>query len=254
MPHQPLRFGANLWNQYTDWPDFLDAARTVDHAGFDTLWTWDHLYPIVGSHEGPIYEGWLTLAAWAQATDRVRIGLMVGANTFRNPALVVKTVTTLDHMSGGRAILGIGAGWFERDYDEYGYEFGTAASRLRDLAGALPRIKDRLGRLNPPPVQQPLPLLIGGSGEKVTLKPVAQHATMWNAFGGPAEYQRKSRILDDWCAELGRDPAEIERTINLPPEAVARLDEYEAVGVQHVVFMLGHPFDLTPLQPAFERG
>ena len=105
----PVRLGALCWNQYADWPSLLEAGRRVDRLGYDSLWTWDHVYPIVGRHEGPMFEGWLTITAWAQATERVRIGLMVVANTFRNPALTAKMATTLDHISGGRAILGVGA-------------------------------------------------------------------------------------------------------------------------------------------------
>ncbi|MBA2631864.1 MAG: LLM class flavin-dependent oxidoreductase [Chloroflexi bacterium] len=100
-----IKLGANCWGQYSDWPSLRAAGIRADSLGYDSLWTWDHLYPIVGSHEGPIFEGWLTLAAWAEATERATIGLMVGANTFRNPALVAKLATTLDHISGGRAVL-----------------------------------------------------------------------------------------------------------------------------------------------------
>ncbi len=249
-----LKIGVQLHPQATTTGALRRAWRAADQAGADSIWVWDHFFPLYGDPDAAHFEAYALLAAMAVETERAAFGAMVTCNSYRNPELLADMARTIDHLSGGRFILGIGSGWFERDYVEYGYEFGTAASRLKDLGAALPRINDRLAKLNPPPVQQPLPLLIGGSGEKVTLKLVAQHATMWNSFGEPAEYQRKSRILDDWCAEVGRDPAEIERTINLPPEAVARLDEYEAVGVQHVVFMLGHSFDLTPLQPALERG
>ncbi len=132
-----VKIGALCWNQYAEWPSLLEAGRRADRLGYDTLWTWDHLYPIVGSHEGPIFEGWLTLAAWAQATERVRIGLMVGANTFREPALTAKMATTLDHISGGRAILGIGGAWFETEHEAYGLPFGDGfPERLRWLGEA----------------------------------------------------------------------------------------------------------------------
>jgi len=127
----PIRLGALCWNQYTTWPDLREAGKRADRLGYDTLWTWDHLYPIVGSPHGPIFEAWLVLAAWAQATERIRIGLMVGANTFREPALTAKMATTLDHISGGRAILGIGGAWFETEYTAYGLEFGTIRHRSR---------------------------------------------------------------------------------------------------------------------------
>ena len=131
---EQIRIGALCWNQYTDWPSLLEAGRRAERLGFDTLWTWDHLYPIVGSSTGPMFEGWLATAAWAQATERVRIGLMVGANTFRNPALVAKMATTLDHLSNGRAILGIGAAWFGEEHEAFGLEFGSGPpERLRWL-------------------------------------------------------------------------------------------------------------------------
>jgi alkanesulfonate monooxygenase SsuD/methylene tetrahydromethanopterin reductase-like flavin-dependent oxidoreductase (luciferase family) len=121
---------------------------------------------------------------------------------------------TIDHISGGRFMLGIGSGWFQTDYDEYGYEFGTAGSRLRDLDRALPIIKARWEKLNPPPLRR-IPILIGGGGVKVTLRIVAEHADVWHAFGGPTEMKRKSDILDDWCEKVGRDPAEIQRSTTI---------------------------------------
>src|ERR671921_1765341 len=181
---EPIKLGALCWNQYTDWPSLREAGIRADRLGFDSIWTWDHLYPIVGDHEGPIFEGWLTLAAWAESTEGVTVGLMVGANTFRNPALVAKMATTLDHISGGRAVLGIGAAWFEEEHVAYGLEFGEGfPERLRWLAEALPimrgmlrgdrpsakgpRYTARSVRNDPPPVQDRLPLLIGGGGEQV---------------------------------------------------------------------------------------
>src|SRR6185436_14595846 len=141
----PVRLGALCWNQYADWRSLLEAGRRVDRLGYDSLWTWDHVYPIVGSHEGPMFEGWLTITAWAQATERVRIGLMVVANTFRNPALTAKMATTLDHISGGRAILGVGAAWFETEHEAFGIEFGSGApERLRWLGEALPVMRGML--------------------------------------------------------------------------------------------------------------
>ena len=137
--HNPIRFGALCWNQYSDWASFLESGRRAERVGFHSLWTWDPLYPIVGSEEGPMFEGYMTLAAWAMATERVRLGLMVGANPYRNPALVAKMVTTLDHLSNGRAYLGIGSAWDESEAHAFGIEFGeTPAERLRWLREALP--------------------------------------------------------------------------------------------------------------------
>ncbi len=224
-----VKLGALCWNQYTDWPALHEAGVRADRLGYDSLWTWDHLYPIVGDSHGPIFEGWLTLAAWAQATERVRIGLMVGANTFRNPALVAKMATTLDHVSGGRAILGIGGAWFGEEHEDFGIEFGSGfPERLRWLGEALPimrgmldgteptatgpRYAARRTRNLPQPVQARLPILIGGGGEQVTLKLVAKYADMNNLGGGVETVRRKEAILLEHCAAVGRDPAEIERT------------------------------------------
>lgn len=247
MNTEGLRLGALCWNQYTDWPALLEAGIRADRLGFDSLWTWDHLYPIVGSDEGPMFEGYLTLAAWAQATERIRVGLMVGANPFRNPALVAKMATTLDHISGGRAYLGIGSAWFETEHLAFGLDFGeSAGERLRWLAEALPVMRAMLGgepataagkhyrmqsvRNDPPPVQPRLPLLVGGGGEKVTLRLVARHADANNVGGGINNVRRKEEILLRHCAEVGRDPAEIERTAGMGT-VVIRDSEGEARGV-----------------------
>lgn len=227
-----VRFGALCWNQWTDWPSLLEAGRRADRLGYESLWTWDHLYPIVGESRGPIFEGWLTITAWAMATERVRIGLMVGANTFRNPALVAKMATTLDHISGGRAILGIGAAWFEEEHRAFGLDYGDGPpERLRWLREGLPimrgmldgreptaagpHYRSTLTRNLPPPIQRHLPICVGGGGEKVTLRLVAQYADMCNHGGGVAAVRRRERILLDHCAAIGRDPATIERTTGI---------------------------------------
>ena len=224
-----VKLGALCWNQYADWPSLLEAGIRADRLGYDTLWTWDHLYPIVGSHEGPIFEGWLTLAAWAQATENVRIGLMVGANTFREPALTAKMATTLDHISGGRAVLGVGGAWFETEHEAYGLQFGDGfPERLRWLGEALPIMRGMLHgerptasgpryrakdvRNDPMPIQERLPILIGGGGEQVTLKLVAKYGDANNLGGGFESVKRKDAILIQHCETVGRDPSEIERT------------------------------------------
>ena len=227
-----IKIGALCWNQYTDWPSLLEAGRRADRLGYDSLWTWDHLYPIVGSSDGPILEGYLILTGWAMATERVRLGLMVGANPFREPTLTTKMVTTLDHISGGRAILGIGAAWFEEEHAAYGIPFGSGfPERLRWLGEALPIMRGMLRgerptaagpryaarevRNDPPPVQERLPILIGGGGERVTLRLVARYADANNLGGSVGNIRRKEAILLEHCAAVGRDPAEIERTIGM---------------------------------------
>jgi F420-dependent oxidoreductase-like protein len=252
MPTPDLRLGALCWNQYTDWPPLLNAGLRAETLAYDSLWTWDHLYPIVGNSEGPIHEGWLTLAAWAQATERIRIGLMVGANTFREPALTAKMATTLDHISHGRATLGIGAAWFEEEHTAYGLEFGDGfPERLRWLAEALPIMRGMLRgetptakglhyqtravRNEPPPVQARLPLLIGGGGEQVTLKLVARYADANNVGGGIEAVRRKEAVLLRHCETVGRDPAEIERTTGLGV-VVIRDTREEALRVFDAIF------------------
>lgn len=231
-----LKLGALCWNQYTDWPSLLEAGQRADRLGFDSLWTWDHLYPIVGSDEGPIFEGYLTLTAWAMATERATVGLMVGANPFRNPALVAKMATTLDHISRGRAVLGIGSAWFETEHRAFGLEFGESpGERLRWLGEALPVIRGMLHgdaatadgrhyhmdavRNDPQPLQRRLPLLVGGGGEQVTLRLVARYADANNvgAAAGIDAVRRKEDALRRHCAEVGRDESEIERTLNTGP-------------------------------------
>ena len=152
------------------------------------------------------------LAAMAEVTERVEIGSLVFCNSYRNPDYLADAMRTIDHISGGRAILGIGAGWKQRDYDEYGYEFGTVGQRITALAQALPRIERRWEQLNPRPVRERIPILIGGGGVKRTLKLVARHADIWHAFGSVDVFREKSAILDEHCATEGRDPATIERS------------------------------------------
>lgn len=243
-----IKLGALCWNQYAEWPSLLEAGVRADRLGYDSLWTWDHLYPIVGSHEGPMFEAWLTLAAWAQATKKIRVGLMVGANTFREPALTAKMATTLDHISNGRAILGIGGAWFETEHEAFGIPFGDGfPERLRWLGEALPvmrgmlhgerpsatgpRYAAKLVRNDPPPIQARLPLLIGGGGEQVTLKLVARYGDANNIGGGIENVKRKDAILVQHCETVGRDPSEIERTTGIGT-VVIRDSRAEAVRVQ----------------------
>jgi probable F420-dependent oxidoreductase len=239
------RIGVHLHPQATTMEALLAGAQQVEEAGLDSLWTWDHFFPLYGDPEERSFEGWTTLTGMAMVTSRVALGHLVLCNSYRNPELLADMARTLDHLAGGRLTLGIGAGWFERDYTEYGYEFGTAPDRLRELASALPRIQARLAQLKPGPVG-PLPLLIGGGGEKVTLRLVATYADAWNGFGPPETFGHKNAVLDRWCEEVGRDPADIERTVLIEVEDAGRLEEYVAAGAQHIIVGLKHPFDLTP--------
>lgn len=228
----PLKLGVNSWNQYSDWTSFLAAQQRADRLGFDSIWTWDHLYPIVGSHKGPMFEAYTAMAAVATTTERATVGLLVGANTFRNPALVAKMVTMLDHISGGRAVLGIGGAWFETEHQAFGLEFGSSpGERLRWLGEALAVMRTMLdggrptvdGRYStraalnlPAPVQEHVPILVGGSGPKVTLRLVAQYADMCNIGRVNAEQlQRLETTLVGHCQAVGRDERTIERTVGV---------------------------------------
>jgi alkanesulfonate monooxygenase SsuD/methylene tetrahydromethanopterin reductase-like flavin-dependent oxidoreductase (luciferase family) len=250
MTSDTVKLGALCWTQYTDWPSLREAGIRADQLGFDSLWTWDHLYPIVGDHEGPMFEGWLTLAAWAELTERATVGLMVGANTFRNPALVAKLATTLDHISGGRAVLGIGGAWFETEHRGLGIEFGGApGERLRWLEEAAQIMRGMLhgehpsgsrvysadGALNLPAPLHPVPLLIGGGGEKKTLRIVARYADACNLGGGFENVKRKDEILRRHCEEVGRDESEIERTVGVGT-CIIRDDPAEAQRVFEAMF------------------
>jgi alkanesulfonate monooxygenase SsuD/methylene tetrahydromethanopterin reductase-like flavin-dependent oxidoreductase (luciferase family) len=244
MPDAPFKLGALIWPQYTEWQPLIDTAAAADRLGYDSLWTWDHLYPIVGSPDGPIFEGYLTLAGFASVTERATLGLMVGANTFRNPALTAKLATTLDHFSHGRAVLGIGGAWFETEHDAYGIDFGSgfgerldwldeAVEVMHGMLNGRPasargeRYDTREVRNDPPPVQAKMPILIGGGGEQKTLRTVARFADAWNIGGSVDRVRQKDEVLRRWCEEVGRDHREIERTLQ-GGSVILRDDEAEA--------------------------
>ncbi len=242
-----VKTGILLWNQATDWPSYLDAVRRIDALGYDHLWAWDHLYAIFGDPLQPIFEGWASLAAAAMATERTRLGLLVGANTFRNPGVVAKLATTLDHISGGRAILGLGGAWMEEEHQAFGIDFGSGFGQrldwLEESVAAVSAMLDgeavtsapggRYGfaaaEVHPRPVQRHLPVMIGGSGEKKTLRTVARHADLWNAMGTPEVLARKVEVVRGHCEAEGRDPAEIEFTLGV--KLTIRDSEAEAVRV-----------------------
>jgi F420-dependent oxidoreductase-like protein len=229
-----MKFGAQLWSQQTSWPQFRDAALRAEAVGWESVWTWDHLLAIFGPWEQPILEGWATLSAVAAVTSRVRMGLMVGANTFRNPGLTAKLATTLDNISQGRAVLGIGGAWFEREHDafaidEWGSGVGERLDRLDESVEIIRRLLDgerlshegRFYRLDdalcePRPIQAHLPILIGGSGPKKTLRTTALRGDAWNTSGELDEVRERVDILRAHCADVGRDFAEIELTVSFP--------------------------------------
>jgi alkanesulfonate monooxygenase SsuD/methylene tetrahydromethanopterin reductase-like flavin-dependent oxidoreductase (luciferase family) len=239
----PVKFALQLWSQTTTWPAFRDAAVAAEEAGWDSIWTWDHLLAIFGPWEQPIFEGWSVLAALGPVTKRVRLGLMVGANTFRNPGLTAKLATTLDHVSSGRAVLGIGGAWFDREHDAFGIEFGASpGERLgwldeavmlmrRLLDGELvthegPRYRMHDALCRPRPIQAHLPILIGGSGRRKTLRTVAERADAWNTSGSIDQVTDTLSTLREHCEAVGRDIASIEKTVSFP--LVVRDDEASA--------------------------
>ena len=248
-----LKTGILLWSQAATWPEMLDAAKRVDRLGYDHLWTWDHLYAIFGDPYQPIFEGWTSLAAWAMATERTRVGLLVGANTFRNPGLTAKTAATLDHISGGRSILGIGGAWMDLEHQAHGIEFGSGfGQRLDWLDEAVSAMRavldggsvtsepggryvfDDLRHL-PRPVQARLPIMIGGSGEKKTLRTVAKYADMWNAMGPVDMMAHKVEVLRGHCDAVGRDISEIEFTLGV--KLTIRDSKAEAVRVREAAMV-----------------
>jgi len=246
-----FKVGYQLQPQHCTIDEIRAAWRKADALGVDSIWVWDHFFPLYGDADGTHFEGMSLLAAMACETSDASIGLLVICNSYRNPELLADMARTIDHISGGRVILAMGAGWFEKDYDEYGFGFGTGMSRLAALEAAVPRIKARLARLNPPPLG-PLPVLIGGGGEKVTLRLVAEHADMWNGFGPPADFARKNRVLDEWCEKAGRDPAEIERTVLV--DDLVQVEEFLEAGATHVIYGDERPYPMGPVKRLLEMS
>jgi F420-dependent oxidoreductase-like protein len=299
-----VRFGAAFWIQRTDWPALRDAVLAAEAAGFDAVWLDDHLLSDEGDWRDPKLEGWTALAALASLTSRVRLGHLVSANTFRNPGLTAKMATTLDHVSGGRFILGLGGGWFEREHEAFGLDFGGGFGERLDrleeavdlverlLAGERVTHEGRFYRMvdalcEPRPVQARLPLLIGGSGRRKTLRTTALHADLWNGYGTPERIADTSAVLRERCAEVDRPFETIERTVTMdvvirdrpadarrayaaireahglggsgddvdasgsavgPPDAVADvLSGFQALGIAEVMWVFRAPFDLETI-------
>ena len=241
-----MRFGAAFWINRTSWPDLQAACRAAEAAGWDSLWIDDHLLADEGDPRDAKFEGWATLSALAVLTTRVRLGLLVGANTFRNPGLTAKLATTLDHLSDGRAVLGLGGGWFEKEHEAFGIDFGAGfgerLDRLDEATGLIRRLLDgetvthrgpayamTEAVCEPRPIQARLPILIGGSGPRKTLRTTARYADLWNGYGSPERIAEVSAVLEERCHEVGRTFAEIERTTTI--HSVVRDDPGAAVAV-----------------------
>lgn len=268
-----IRISVQLHPQHCTMQELLERTAQADALGADCIFTWDHFFPLYGVPGAPMgetfgpqteghplrghhFEAWTLLTAMACHSKKAELGILVTCNSYRNPQLLADMARTVDHVSQGRLILGVGSGWYDKDYAEYGYPFGDEKSRLRDLKASLPVIQDRLGKLQPAPIRSKIPIMIGGGGEKVTLKLTAQYADMWNYFGTPEQMAHKISVLNHWCSEVGRDSAQIEKTILLMPAQVQitkdLLARYLEVGVTHFILGLGTPFDLDHLKRALE--
>lgn len=277
--------GFQVWGQFTGWPALAETARRIDTLGFTSLYANDHLFPAAGAAfqaadapPGPFLEGWTTLAGFAMVTERVEVGVLVSAAGYRNIGIAVKQATAIDHLSGGRAVLGLGAGWHARDHMAFGIPLLSLRGRLDRLEeqaaaatallagdtitteGAYVRLERAVNL--PPPVRAKLPLLIGGSGEKRTLRIVARFADIWNGEGDAETWARRNRLLDDHCAAVGRDPRAIRRTVGLPPVSIrptrdaarsALADRLRANGIsarEAVATAAGSPLAGTPHEVA----
>lgn len=234
-----MRIGLQVWGQFVSWDELMHAGVLIERLGFASLWSNDHFYPAFGAEEGPVFEGWMTLAGWAMLTDRIALGCLVSGAAYRNPALLVKMATALDHASHGRITLGLGSGWHERDHRAFGYALlkpSKRASRLEDACSIVRALLSgqeatfrgvhysaESARNDPRPYGgRRMALLVGGSGERFTLPLVARYADVWNGEGDPATFAHKLKLLREHCARIGRDPAEIQVTVNLPAPCIRR--------------------------------
>ena len=274
MPY-PVRFGIQTPQQNSNaWPDVLSVWQEAEQLGFDTAWVFDHFLPIFSDPTGPCMEGWTSLAALAMATSQIRLGVMVSGNTYRNPGVLAKIATTVDIISRGRLILGMGGGWFAREHAAFGIPFPGIGERLGRLEESLTVIKQlwsqdttsytgRYYQLDdapflPKPIQQPHPpILVGASGERVALGIVARHADMWNSFGPPALFRHKIVKLGEHCQRIGRDPGTIEKSVLVtgmfaPDEAHEQIADYVDAGVTHIIFSVEAERDREAIR-AFAR-
>jgi probable F420-dependent oxidoreductase len=253
-----VTIGVSMPPQHGDMPQLRKAWEEADRLGADRIYTFDHFFTLVIGNPNPTFEdthgksfeATSIQAAMAVTTTRAEISSLVHCTAYRNANLMADIARTIDHLSGGRFVLGMGSGWFQLDFDEYGYEFGTVASRLKQLERDLETIKERWSKLNPLPLRR-IPILIGGGGEQMTLRICAKHADIWHYFGDLETMKRKSDILDEWCAKIGRDPKEIVRSTSVGMMRGTRIDPepYLAAGFTHfVVHARGPEWDLSDLR------
>jgi probable F420-dependent oxidoreductase len=251
--NRPVRIGAQIAPQHAGYAKIRDTAAELEELGVDIIFNWDHFFPLSGAPDGLHFESWTMLAALAEQTSRVEIGALVNCNSYRNANLQADMARTIDHISEkgtgtGRFIFGTGSGWFERDYDEYGFEFGTVGQRLDALAENLPVIEQRWAKLNPAPTRK-IPVLIGGGGEKKTLRIVAQHADIWHSFSDALTLERKLGILAEHGTAVGRDTSQIEISTELSKRSVEEADEQFDLGAtMFTVGITGPDYDLEPVR------
>jgi F420-dependent oxidoreductase-like protein len=264
-------FGLQLHPQYTTWDEMCDAALLAEQCGWDVLMTWDHFVPLMGDVTGPNLEGWQVLAAFGAITKKSTIGMLVSGNTYRHPAVLANMAATLDNITNGRAVLGIGAAWNEHEHTMYGIAFDTPAIRLAKLREATRIIRGLLdeGRvtyhgkyyqlenatLGTRPIQKRLPILIGGGGEQVTLKITARYADWWHGFGTPDVIKHKLDVLKKHCADVGRDYNEIAPTagggilvrddLNTVDKRMREVAARNKVDAPYRPALLGRPADLA---------
>lgn len=239
-----LRVGVQLHPAHTTMDELRAAWIRLDDLGVDSLWTWDHVTPVYGPRGGNHFECWSLLAAMAATTRHVEIGPLVTPVAYRSPALLAEMARTVDHLSGGRLVLGLGAGWWPRDFTTLGIPMGSPGTRLAVLEDALATIRRQLDARSPTPVRR-IPIMVAGGGERVTLRLAAEHADAWNGFGDPDFFRRRNAVLDDWCERVGRDAAEIERSVLFDSREWdgSGLDDYLDGGAEHFILGLSDPWN-----------
>ena len=248
MTLRPIRIGVQLAPQHSSYALLRDRVREIEDLGADVVFNWDHFFPLSGEPDGLHFESWTMLAAIAEQTSRIELGALVNCNSYRNANLQADMARTIDHISNGRFIFGTGSGWFERDYTEYGFEFGTVGQRLDALARDLPIIEDRWAVLNPGPTRK-IPVLIGGGGERKTLRIVAQHADIWHSFSDAQTLERKLGILAQHGEDVGRDTSEIEISTEVRDRTESEVDEMRELGASLFTVGISSPEkDLAPVK------
>lgn len=241
----PVRLGVQIQPQHVQYDEIRDAVTRLEDMGVDILFNWDHFFPLSGDPDGLHFESWTMLGAWAEQTERVQFGALVNCNSYRNADLQADMARTIDHMSAkgtgtGRFIFGTGAGWFEKDYDAYGYEFGTPGTRLNDLSDGLARIESRWQQLNPAPTRR-IPVMIGGKGEQKTLRLVARHADIWHSFVAAEELPHKLSVIEKWAETEGRDLSTLRVSNELRDRDEATADALFDAGTRDFTLGFGGP-------------